>query len=70
MLPPGVSSERAAVLEAAFVKTFSDKNFLADAEKSKLEITPIFGAAIQAIVADFLGMPPAIKEKLSRTIKK
>ena len=70
MLPPGVSAERAAALEAAFVKTFGDKNFLADAEKSKLEITPIFGASIQSIVADFLSMPPAIKENLSRTIKK
>jgi tripartite-type tricarboxylate transporter receptor subunit TctC len=70
MLPPGVSTERAAALETAFVKTFSDKNFLADAEKSKLEITPIFGASIQVIVADFLSMPPAIKERLRRTIKK
>jgi tripartite-type tricarboxylate transporter receptor subunit TctC len=70
MLPPGVSRERAAALEAAFVKTFSDKNFLADAEKSKLEITPIFGASIQAIVHDFLNMPPAIKQALKRTIKK
>ena len=70
MLPPGATTERAAALEAAFAKTFRDKNFLADAAKSKLEITPIFGASIQAIVAEFLSMPPAIKEKLSRTIKK
>ena len=70
MLSPGVSLERAAALEAAFVKTFNDKNFLADAEKSKLEITPIFGASIQSIVADFLSMPPAIKERLGRSIKK
>jgi tripartite-type tricarboxylate transporter receptor subunit TctC len=70
MLPPGVAPARAAALEAAFMKTFADKNFLADADKSKLEITPIFGAAIQAIVNDFLNMPPAIKERLSRSIKK
>ena len=70
MLPPGVSPGRAAVLEAAFTKTFADKNFLADADKSRLEITPIFGAAILAIVNDFLNMPPAIKEKLSRSVKK
>lgn len=70
MLPPGVSPERAVALEAAFAKTFADRKFLADAEKSNLEITPIFGPAIQAIVNDFLGMPPAIKERLSRAIKK
>jgi tripartite-type tricarboxylate transporter receptor subunit TctC len=70
MLPPGVAPARAAALEAAFTKTFADKNFLADAAKSKLEITPIFGATIQAIVNDFLNMPPAIKKKLSRSIRK
>jgi len=70
MLPPGVSAERAAALDAAFVKTFNDKSFLADAEKSKLEITPIFGASIRTIVAEFLSMPPAIKERLRRIIKK
>lgn len=70
VLPPGVSAGRAAALEAAFAKTLGDKKFLADAERSNLEITPIFGAAIQAIVNDFLGMPAATKERLSRAIKK
>ena len=40
------------------------------AEKSKLEITPIFGAANHSIITEFLGMPPHIKEKLSQSIKK
>jgi len=70
MLPPGVSTERAAALEAAFTKTFRDKTFLADAEKSKLEITPIFGSSIQAIVTELLSMPPGIKERLGRVIKR
>ncbi|HKY08031.1 MAG TPA: hypothetical protein VJQ55_07315, partial [Candidatus Binatia bacterium] len=70
MLPPDVPTERAATLEAAFVETLSDPSFLADAEKSKLEITPIFGASILAIVRDFLNMPSTIKEDLRRTIKR
>lgn len=70
LLPGGVPADRAAVLEAAFVKTFSDTNFLLDAEKSKLEITPIFGAAIRTIVTGFLNMPSAIKERLNGLIKK
>jgi tripartite-type tricarboxylate transporter receptor subunit TctC len=70
MLPPAVATDRAAALELAFAKTFSDRNFLADAEKSKLEISPIFGTSIQAVVKDFLSMPPAIKDQLSRSIKK
>ena len=69
MLPPGASRERAAALELAFTRTFSDKNFLADAEKSRLEITPIFGAAIQSIVTDFLSMPPQLKLRLQQSLK-
>lgn len=69
MLAAAVAAERAAALETAFVTTFSDKNFLADAEKSKLEITPTFGAAIQKIVTDFLGMPREVKARLQQSLR-
>jgi tripartite-type tricarboxylate transporter receptor subunit TctC len=69
MLRDGVPAERAAALEAAFAKTFTDRNFLADAEKSKLEITPLYGESIRRIVDDFLTMPATIKERLRRAIK-
>ena len=63
MLRPGVPADRAAALEAAFASTFADPNFQADAEKSQLEIAPLYGEAIRQIVGDFLTMPPAIKEE-------
>jgi tripartite-type tricarboxylate transporter receptor subunit TctC len=69
LLRDGVPAERAGALEAAFVKTFADRNFLADAEKSKLEITPFYGESIRRIVDDFLTMPMAVKERLRRAIK-
>src|SRR5262245_56827473 len=69
MLPPGASRDRAAALESAFRKTFSDKNFLADAEKSRLEIMPIFGDVIQSIVGEFLSMPPQLKQRLQQSLK-
>jgi tripartite-type tricarboxylate transporter receptor subunit TctC len=69
MLPRGVPADRAAALEAAFAKTFADKTFLTDAEKSKLDITPIYGEAILQIINDFLGMPRVIKDQLERAIK-
>jgi tripartite-type tricarboxylate transporter receptor subunit TctC len=70
MLRPGVSLDRAAALEAAFFRTFADRSFLADAEKSQLEITPLYGESIRQIVVDFLTMPRAIKERLKRSIKR
>jgi hypothetical protein len=70
MLRAGVPADRAAALEAALASTFADRNFLADAEKSQLEITPLYGESIRQIVGDFLTMPPAVKERLKRSIKR
>ena len=70
MLPMGVPGDRAAALENAFARTFADKNFLADAEKGKLEITPIYGESIHKIVRDFLAMPPAIKARLEKALRR
>jgi len=69
MLPRAVPVDRAAALEAAFSQTFADKSFLSEAEKSKLEITPLYGAAILRIVNDFLGMPAGVKDRLKRSLK-
>ena len=70
MLRDGVPADRAAALEVAFARTFADRNFLAGAEKSKLEITPLYGESIRQIVDDFLTMPTAVKERLKRAIKR
>lgn len=70
MLPLGVPAERRVALEAAFVKTLSDKTFLAEAEKGKLEITPIYGESIDKIVRNFLAMPAAIKARLEKALRK
>ena len=40
-----------------------DKEFLAEAEKGKLEITPISGENVQKIVADTYKVDPAIAKK-------
>lgn len=70
MLRPGVPANRAVALEAAFVRTFAEPGFQAEAEKSQLEILPLYGDSIRQIVADFLTMPPAIKERLKRSLKR
>jgi tripartite-type tricarboxylate transporter receptor subunit TctC len=67
---PGVPADRAAALEAAFARTFADVNFRAEAEKSQLEISPLYGETIRQIVGDFLTMPPVIKERLKRSLKR
>ena len=39
--PPDVPADRAAALRKAFLDTLADKEFLAEADKAKLEINPV-----------------------------
>jgi len=49
-LPPGVPAERVAALRRAFDATMKDKEFLADAEKLKLDVDPLTGEQVAALV--------------------
>jgi tripartite-type tricarboxylate transporter receptor subunit TctC len=69
VLPPGTPADRAAVLENAFARVFTDKELLADAEKGKLEIDPMIGEDIHKLVVEFLGMSPELKGKLQGALK-
>jgi len=69
VLPPGALADRAAALENAFAKAFTDKELLADAEKGKLEIDPMFGEDIHRLVVEFLSMSPELKGKLQGALK-
>jgi tripartite-type tricarboxylate transporter receptor subunit TctC len=57
MAPPNLSAEHLAALQQAFSATMKDTEFLADAEKGKLEISPISGAEMQDLVEAIYHMP-------------
>jgi len=69
-LPPGVPTNRAAALRSAFVKTMADKEFLAEADRVKLDINPTGAAELQKLITDYLAMPAALKEKLAKILPK
>ena len=69
MAPPGVPQDRAEALRKAFMDTMKDPEFLAEADKAKLEITPIDGAKIQQIVADAYKVDPAVAKKTEELLK-
>lgn len=50
MLPPGSPKERVKIIREAFMATMKDPEFLAEAKKSKLDISPLPGEKIEAIV--------------------
>ena len=69
VLPPTTPTDRTLALENAFAKTFADKEFLADADKGKLEIDPLIGEDIHKLVTEFLGMSADLKNKLQVAMK-
>ncbi len=69
MAPPGVPADRVAALRKAFMDTMKDKEFLAEANKSKLEIVPVSGDEVQALVAKAYAADPAIAKRLAAVLK-
>jgi tripartite-type tricarboxylate transporter receptor subunit TctC len=61
---PGTPPERLEILRRAFKATLSDPEFMAQANKSKLDITYVSGEAIDKIVGEVLSISPKVKENL------
>jgi tripartite-type tricarboxylate transporter receptor subunit TctC len=63
--PPELPADRAAALRKAFTDTLQDPEFLAEAERAKLEITPVPAARIEALLQELYAMPAAVVQKAS-----
>jgi tripartite-type tricarboxylate transporter receptor subunit TctC len=61
---PATPPERLEILRRAFRATLSDPEFMAQANKSKLDITYVSGEAIDKIVGEVLSISPKVKENL------
>lgn len=55
--PPNLPPERTAVLRAAFDATMKDPDYLAEARQRGLEVNPMSGASMQALVQDLYDTP-------------
>jgi hypothetical protein len=56
-------ADRAAALRKAFMDTMQDPEFLAEAERAKLEITPVPGGRIDDVLKDLYGSPAPVVQK-------
>ena len=63
VLPPGVPKDRVAILHKAFQETMKDKEFLAEAEKAKLDIEPVTSEQLEKSVAQIFKLSPAMVVK-------
>jgi tripartite-type tricarboxylate transporter receptor subunit TctC len=66
--PPGVPSDRVTALRRAFDATMKDKGFLADAEKTHLEIDPVTGEQMQKLLEQAYASPPVVIQKVREVV--
>jgi tripartite-type tricarboxylate transporter receptor subunit TctC len=60
---PGVPAARVALLRKAFDEMLADPAYLEDSRKAGLDVTPVAGAKVQAIVADLVHTPADVVAK-------
>jgi hypothetical protein len=63
LAPPGTPADRVDALRTAFMQTMQDRDFLAEADKAGLEITPVAGEDIQKLVQQAYATPEPILRK-------
>ncbi|HKD27230.1 MAG TPA: hypothetical protein VKC66_15175 [Xanthobacteraceae bacterium] len=66
--PPGVPADRAEALRQAFDAVHSDRQYLEDAAKLKVEVSPIGGQEVLQTIDRISGAPPNILDHLKRLI--
>jgi hypothetical protein len=69
LAPPGVAAEPLRILRAAFAATLQDKDFLADAERTRIDIDPSSGERVQGLVERLYATPKATVERAKELIR-
>ena len=70
LAPPGIPAERVTMLRRAFMDTLNDREFRAEAERMKLEINPVSGDAVQAIVQEVYRTPKPVAAAVADMINR
>lgn len=69
VFPPGTPKERVQILRQAFMATMRDPEFLAEANKSKLDINPLPGESVEKTVAGIFQLDARLVAKLKEILK-
>ncbi|MGH6768041.1 MAG: Bug family tripartite tricarboxylate transporter substrate binding protein [Xanthobacteraceae bacterium] len=67
--PPGVPAARKKALREALAATMKDKQFLADAKKIKISVTPMTGDEVEEFIARLSTATPAIVERAKQVVR-
>jgi tripartite-type tricarboxylate transporter receptor subunit TctC len=64
--PPGIPPDRRDALRAALAATMKDPEFIADAAKTKINISPMTGTEVEAFIAAVSTASPAVIERVKQ----
>ena len=67
--PPGVPAAQLATLRTAFMATMKDPQFLADAQKTGIDILPLDGGKIQDVINRLAATPDPVVQRAKRAIR-
>ena len=62
--PPDIPADRKAALRDAFAAMLKDPEFLADAKKIQIDVSPVSAAAVDKLIGDLYATPEAILAKV------
>jgi tripartite-type tricarboxylate transporter receptor subunit TctC len=65
---PGISAERVKMLRAAYARTLTDSEFLAEVEKRKYELDPTPGEELENIAKALVDQPPEVIDGLRKLL--
>ena len=69
VLPAGTPPEQVATWRAAFMATMKDPEFLKEAVKMKLDINPLDGESVAALLQKMYAAPPDMVERMAKALK-
>lgn len=69
MAPPDVPADRVKILRDAFMATMKDKQFLAEAEKGRLEVDAVSGEEVQNVVREAYATPKDLIKRVAEIVK-
>jgi tripartite-type tricarboxylate transporter receptor subunit TctC len=67
--PPDVPKDRVQALRDAFDQTMRDPEFLGDMRRQELEVEPVTGAAVQALIAEIYSSPTDVVKLATAAVK-
>jgi tripartite-type tricarboxylate transporter receptor subunit TctC len=69
VLPAGTPPEQVALWRAAFMATMKDEEFLQEAAKVNIDINPLDGESVAALVHKMYAAPPDMVDRMAKAMK-